>query len=259
MMQIEFCNHTHYFLGGSIFMAIRVTIWNEGRHEKNNEDVRKIYPKGMHNAIADGLSANNPDFVIKTATLDDVSCGLTDEIINDTDVLLWWAHMHHGEVPDELADKVSQAVLKGMGLIPLHSAHLSKPFVKLMGTSCTLRWREDDRERIWTVAPSHPIAQGIPDYFELPDEEMYGERFDIPNPDDIVFLGWFAGGEVFRSGCTFRRGLGNIFYFQPGHEMYPIYYNENILKILANAIRWAAPIYKVEELTCPNPEAPEKM
>jgi trehalose utilization protein len=231
-------------------MPINVTIWNEGRHEQKLENVKKVYPNGIHNAIADGLSVNE-DFIIRTATLDAPNCGLTDDILESTDVLLWWGHSAHNEVPDELAEKIHQAVLKGMGFIALHSSHYSKPFIKLMGTSCTLKWRDGDRERLWVVSPMHPIAQGLPEYIELPKEEMYGERFDIPTPDDIVFIGWFSGGEVFRSGCTFTRGYGKVFYFQPGHEEYPIYYDENIKRILTNAIRWAAPIIKREIIQSP--------
>lgn len=231
-------------------MSINVTIWNEGRHEKTIENVKSIYPNGIHNAIAEGLSVNE-DFIIKTATLDDPDCGLTDDILESTDVLLWWGHAAHNEVPDELVNKIHQAVLKGMGFIALHSSHYSKPFIKLMGTSCSLKWRDGDRERLWVVSPTHPIAQGLPENIELPQEEMYGEHFDIPKPDDTVFIGWFAGGEIFRSGCTFTRGYGKVFYFQPGHEEYPIYYDENIKKILTNAIRWAAPMKRKETISSP--------
>ena len=238
-------------------MSINVTIWNEGRNEKSNETAKKVYPNGLHNAIAEGLSVNE-DFIIKTATLDEPNCGLTDELLEETDVLLWWGHSAHKEVPDELAEKIHQAVLKGMGFIALHSSHFSKPFLKLMGTSCTLKWRNGDRERLWVVSPTHPIAIGLPEYIELPMEEMYGERFDIPKPDDTVFIGWFSGGEVFRSGCTFTRGYGKVFYFQPGHEEYPIYYDENIKRILANAIRWAAPITRREDFDCPYYNSLEK-
>jgi trehalose utilization protein len=141
-----------------------------------------------------------------------------------------------------VALKVKNRVLDGMGFIPLHSAHLCKPFVLLMGTVCRSKWREnDEKERIWVIEPSHPIAEGLPEYIELPQEETYGERFEIPTPDEIVFMSWFSGGEVFRSGCCWKRGLGKVFYFRPGHEEYPTYYREDITKILTNAVRWAAP------------------
>jgi len=81
---------------------------------------------------------------------------------------------------------------------------------------------------------------------------MYGEPFDIPAPEDTVFISWFAGGEVFRAGVTFRRGYGRIFYFQPGHETYPIYYDESIRLILRNAADWAAPTSRVKNIGCPH-------
>ena len=222
---------------------INVTIWHEYRHEKTHKEVSDIYPKGMHIALADGLTAQSAtDFAIRTATLDEPEHGLTDEVLNSTDVLTWWGHMAHGEVRDDIAEKVAKRVWEGMGLIVLHSGHFSKPFKRLMGTDCSLRWREaNDKERIWCVNPGHPIAQGLPDYFELPAEEMYGEYFGIPQPDDLVFVSWFTGGEVFRSGACWNRGQGKVFYFRPGHETYPSYHNPLIHKVLANSIRWAAP------------------
>jgi trehalose utilization protein len=239
-------------------MSIKVTIWNEYRHEKiSDHQASKVYPKGIHNAIKEALSVDNT-LEIQTASLDDPDCGLPDELLNSTDVLIWWGHSAHNEVPDALADKIQKAVLKGMGFIALHSSHESKPFMKLMGTSCTLKWRDNDRERLWNVNPSHPITNGIGEYFELPIEEMYGEFFDIPKPDELIFLAWFSGGEVFRAGCTFNRGYGKIFYFQPGHETNPIYYDENIKKILLNAVKWATPQIRRKELNCPNPPSLEK-
>ena len=184
------------------------------------------------------------DIEVRTATLDMPEHGLTEEVLADTDVLLWWGHMGHARVSDEIVDRVQKAVLGGMGLIVLHSGHHSKIFKRLMGTTCNLKWRDGARERIWTVKPNHPIAQGVEDGFLLEDEEMYGEAFDIPNPDDVIFMGWFNGGEVFRSGCTFTRGNGKIFYFQPGHETNPSYQNENVQKVIRNAVRWACPAAK---------------
>jgi trehalose utilization protein len=221
--------------------AIKVTVWNEGRHEKEHKEVAKVYPNGIHTVIADGLKAHGFTNV-RTATLDEPEHGLTDDVLANTDVLLWWGHMAHVDVSDEIVDKVHARVLEGMGLIVLHSGHFSKIFKRLMGSTCNLKWREEgEKERIWVVESGHPIAQGLGEYFELENAEMYGERFDIPAPDILVFLSWFEGGEVFRSGCCYHRGLGKIFYFRPGHETYPIYYNETIRKVLANAVSWAAP------------------
>ncbi len=200
----------------------RVTVWNEGRHEKTHAEVQKVYPNGMHTVIADHLKTQG--LTARTATLDDPEHGLTEAVLKDTDVLIWWGHMAHDQVKDEIVERVHKRVLEGMGLVVLHSGHFSKIFKKLMGTSCDLKWREaNERERIWVVDPSHPIAEGLGEYFEIPHEEMYGEHFDIPAPDTLVFVSWFQGGEVFRSGCCYQRGRGKIFYFRPGLESYPTY------------------------------------
>lgn len=238
---------------------IRVTVWNEGVHEKTNNEVAGVYPAGIHGCIKNFLSSQD-DMVIRTATLSQRRCGLSDEVLENTDVLIWWGHMAHDKVPDRLVEKIHKRVLGGMGLIVLHSGHHSKIFRALMGTTCNLSWRDDDRERIWTVNPSHPIAKGIPESFNIPNEEMYGERFDIPEPDELVFLGWFAGGEVFRSGCCWQRGLGKVFYFQPGHETNPTYHIKHVQRIIINAVRWAAPLNAIDEvLACPNvKETPEE-
>jgi trehalose utilization protein len=223
-------------------MTIRVTVWNEYRHElKATHPASKVYPDGIHGAIAQGLR-EEPGVEARTATLDQPDHGLTDEVLANTDVMIWWGHAHHGEVRDEIVDKVHLRVLEGMGLIVLHSGHYSKIFRKLMGTSCSLRWREaDERERIWVIEPGHPIANGLEPYFELPQEEMYGELFDIPAPDTLVFVSWFQGGDVFRSGCCYHRGRGKVFYFRPGHETYPTYFRPDIRRVIANAVAWAAP------------------
>ncbi|MGN7311722.1 ThuA domain-containing protein [Alkalicoccobacillus gibsonii] len=219
---------------------MKVTVWNENRHEQTNEKVQEVYPKGIHEAIADFLTKAGVD--TQTATLDEPEHGLTEEVLEQTDVLVWWGHVAHHEVSDEVVRRVQQRVLAGMGLIVLHSGHFSKIFKTLMGTSCDLKWREaNEKERLWVVQPNHPIADGVGEYIELEKEEMYGEHFDIPSPDELVFVSWFQGGEVFRSGCTFHRGMGKIFYFRPGHETYPTYYNKDIQQVIINAVKWAEP------------------
>ncbi len=223
-------------------MPINVTVWGENRHEKTHKEVAKIYPKGMHGAIADAL---NKDKELKaiTATLEQPEHGLTDKVLAKTDVLTWWGHAAHHEVEDAIVDRVQRRVLEGMGLIVLHSGHHSKIFKRLLGTSCDLTWREaGEKERLWMCNPGHAIAQGIKGtYFEIEHEEMYGEPFGIPNPDEVVFLSWFQGGEAFRSGVTYKRGAGKIFYFRPGHETYPTYHNADVQTVLKNAVKWAKP------------------
>ena len=227
---------------------IHVTVWNEYRHEKTNKDIAKLYPNGMHGTIAKYLKAQ-PGMAVHTATLDEPEHGLTEEALNSTDVLMWWGHMAHGEVSDAVVDRIHARVLDGMGLIVLHSAHFSKIFKKLMGTTCNLKWREiGEKERLWVVEHGHPIVDGIGEYIEIENTEMYGERFDIPQPDTLVFISWFAGGEVFRSGCCYHRGRGKVFYFRPGHETLPIYHHEDVLRVIANAVRWAAPVDGPEPL-----------
>jgi trehalose utilization protein len=220
---------------------IRVLIWNEGRHERSNPRVAELYPQGIHGALAIALS-NNPDLHIATATLDqDPEQGLDERRLENTDVLVWWGHMAHDAVRDNVVERVHRRIMAGMGLVALHSAHFSKIFRRLMGTSCDLKWREgNDREIVWVTSPGHPIAAGIEDHFILEREEMYGEHFDIPEPMETVFISNFSGGEVFRSGVTFTRGAGRIFYFRPGHETYPAYHNPNVLKVIENAVCWAA-------------------
>jgi trehalose utilization protein len=220
-------------------MTTRVTVWNEYRQERSDPSVRAIYPDGIHAAIADGL--RGAGFEVRTATLDEPEHGLTEAVLAETDVLTWWGHVAHDEVDDAIVDLVQQRVLQGMGLIVLHSGHFSRIFRRLMGTTCNLKWREaGEHERLWVVDPSHPIAEGLGEGFLIDHEEMYGEHFDIPAPDELVFVSWFQGGEVFRSGCAYRRGRGRVFYFRPGHETYPTYFNPDVRRVIANAARWAS-------------------
>ncbi len=222
-------------------MMTKVTVWNENRHEQKNPVVSEIYPKGIHGAIAEFLQEDN--YEVRTATLDEAEHGLTDEVLENTDVLVWWGHLAHHEVEDSIVEKVQQRVLDGMGLVVLHSGHFSKIFKKLMGTSCDLKWREaDEKERLWVVDPSHPIADGVGEYIELEKEEMYGEHFDIPAPDELIFTSWFEGGEIFRSGCVFKRGNGKVFYFRPGHETYPTYHNEQVQLVIKNGVKYVSPV-----------------
>jgi trehalose utilization protein len=237
---------------------IQVTVWGEFRHEKKNPKVAEIYPDGMHETIATFLKAD-AGVNVRTATLDEPEHGLGGTVLEETDVLVWWGHMAHGDVKDEIAEKVQRRVLEGMGLIVLHSGHYCKPFKRLMGTTCSLKWREaSDKERIWNIMPTHPITKGIGDYFEIPMEEMYGEPFGIPTPDELIFISWFTGGEVFRSGATWYRGHGRIFYFRPGHETYPTYHQQEVQQVITNAVHWAQPTVQIPDV-CPNSPALEPL
>lgn len=222
---------------------LRVTVWGEGRHEQTDPAVRGLYPRGMHEAVADAVREHLGDDVeVLTAVLDDPAQGLPDEVLERTDVLTWWGHVAHAEVDDPLVDRLQERVLGGMGLVVLHSGHHAKIFRRLMGTTCNLLWRNDgDRELVWTVDPTHPLAAGVPSPLVIDQQEMYGEHFDIPAPDELVFVSSFSGGEVFRSGCTFRRGHGKIVYFSPGDQDYPVYHHPGVRRVVANAVSWARP------------------
>jgi len=237
---------------------IRVLVWSEFRHEKENPKVAAIYPQGIHETIAQFLRKEK-DLEVATAWLDQPDHGLSEEILAATDVLIWWGHKAHGEVADSTVQMIKNHVLEGMGFIALHSAHYSKIFKALMGTTCSLQWREStDKERLWTIAPSHPIAAHLPQHFEIPAEEMYGEPFGIPEPEELIFISWFTGGEVFRSGATWRRGHGRVFYFRPGHETYPTYHQPEIQRVITNAVHWARPTVRIPD-TCPNAQPLEPL
>ncbi|TMD00777.1 MAG: trehalose utilization protein ThuA [Chloroflexi bacterium] len=221
---------------------LRVTIWNENVHERKDKSVMRIYPDGMHEAIAAGLRRElGATTSIRFATLEEPEHGLTEEVLSETDVLTWWGHSAHDQVTDEVVRRVHARVLEGMGIVALHSAHYSKIFRRLMGTTCALRWRSaegGERELVWTVNPAHPIAEGVPQPIVIPRHEMYGEFFDIPAPDELVFISSFEGGEVFRSGCCYYRGAGRAVYFSPGDQEFPVYHQPEIQRVIANCVRW---------------------
>jgi trehalose utilization protein len=241
---------------------LSVLIWDEA----SPHVPRAIYPEGLNGAIAMGLTELGGELIAaKTANLDDAAQGISDEALAETDVILWWGHARHAEVADETAIKVIEAIKQGVGFIALHSAHYSKVFRGLLHCTGDLKggWRETinpaDHEEITVCAPKHPIAQGIED-FVLPTEEMYGAPFDVPPYEVLVFQSHFPlGGEYFPSFCTTvglginplftsggnnsggqGKGAGRVFYFRPGHESYPTYFDANVKKILYNAVQWAA-------------------
>lgn len=223
---------------------LRVTMWNEFVHERELPEIRAVYPEGIHGCLRNFLEKEQ-DITVRCVTLDMPNQGITQALLDNTDVLIWWSHARQEDITDETVRLVRNAVHSGMGLVALHSAHFSRIMRDLLGTTMTLHWRHGDREKLWCIDPTHPIAQGVPACIDIPEEEMYGECFDIPRPDDIIFIGWFAGGQVFRSGVTFTRGRGKIFYFQPGHEEAPVYEHPDIQRIIVNAVRWAAPLCRL--------------
>jgi trehalose utilization protein len=242
-------------------MPIRVTVWHEYYHEKKHKEVAEIYPHGMHAVIKAGIEEYaGGEVTVRTVVQEDPEHGLTDDVLKNTDVIVWWGHMAHHLVDDKIAQKVANRVHEGMGMVALHSAHYSKPFKLLMGTPCHLKWREAaEKERLWVVAPGHPITAGLgKDYIELEHEEMYGEPFGIPQPEELIFVSWFEGGEIFRSGAVFRRGAGRIFYFRPGHETFRSYYHADVRRVIANGVKYVAPVAGVvSPLTgAPNIKAP---
>ncbi|MDR0495845.1 MAG: ThuA domain-containing protein [Treponema sp.] len=238
---------------------IKVTVWNEYGDEQKQPEVALVYPEGMHNAIAASLNRDG-EISAGVSIITDPEQGLSEKILGNTDVLIWWGHRHHDDVRDDLAKRVVENVQRGMGIVFLHSAHKSKPFMNLLGTSGSLGWREaGEKARVWTVSPNHPVALGLPPQFLLEHEEMYSEPFGVPEPESTVFVSWYEGGNVFRSGLAFRREYGKIFYFQPGHETYPIYHNAHVQKVISNAVKWAKPAVRMPSLDCPQMEALEKI
>jgi trehalose utilization protein len=236
-------------------MPVRCTVWGENIHEREDKVVARIYPEGIHGAIAHALR-QDPAIAPRTVVLQDPEHGCTKELLAETDVLIWWGHAEHEAVADAVVDRIVSSVWQGMGFIALHSAHFSKPFLRLMGSPCSLHWREaGERERLWVTHPTHPIARDLPAHFELETEEMYGEPFAIPEPLETIFISWFQGGEVFRSGVTYQRGAGRVFYFRPGHETYPTYHDANIQRVLRNAVQWASPRRRWEDV-CDAPNVP---
>jgi trehalose utilization protein len=208
---------------------MNVIVWTDLPHD--------IYASGLGEEVASAIREHT-DATVRCATIEDPGQGLDE--LEDIDVLVWWGHMRHDDVTDAHAAAVQEQVLRGMGLIALHASARSKPLLRLLGTTGTFKWREeDDRELIWPVDPAHPIAQGIGEVIALDAHEMYGEPFDIPAPDELVFISNFSGGEVLRSGCGWRRGRGRIFYFSPGHQTDPVYHHPAIRRVLGNAVGWA--------------------
>lgn len=218
---------------------MKVTIFTEFNASMESEEAKVSYPEGMNACLYDFISKEH-DVKMIVHSKDDDGSELTEEILKNTDVLIWWGHWYHGLVSDDVINMVADYVNRGMGFIALHSAHESKIFQKLVGTSGALSWREmGENERLWIIERNHPIVAGIEDtHIDIEHEEMYGEPFSIPAPDELVLISWFKGGEVMRSGCVFNRGYGKIFFFRPGHETLPTYKHAQVQRIVLNAIEY---------------------
>lgn len=222
----------------------RVLVWcDDARGRDLPPAAAALHPEGIAATVAGAvLEQLGSDARVATAGLEDAEQGLAEAALAACDVLVWWGHEQHEALADETAERVQRHVLAGMGLVVLHSGHHAKPFRRLMGTTCDLVYREGaDEELIWCLDPAHPIAAGVEQPIPVGRHEMYGEPFEIPTPDELVFVSAFSGGEVFRSGCCFRRGSGRIFYFSPGHESDPVYEHPQVRRVIGNAIRWARP------------------
>ncbi len=234
---------------------MQITVVCEQNGAMLSPEGKKAYPEGLGSCLKGMLEEAGHNVTLVTIG-EEGAAALTDEIIGGTDVMFWWGHWYHGKVSDEIVAKVADRALRGMGMVFLHSAHDSKIFKRLLGSSCSLKWREDgEHERLWCTDMTHPIARGLGEYIDIPREEMYGEPFDIPTPDELVYIGWFRGGEVFRGGCVFRRGAGKLFYFNPGHETYPTYKLPAVRQLLRQACAYVAPALPIKgEICCPHVE-----
>ncbi len=229
---------------------IRVTVWNEFEDEIRKPDILELYPGGVHEHIASFLRKEE-DMEVRTATFkDEIAFGIPDEVIDRTDVLILYSHMLQDMVSDERVQKVIDRVVnEGMGLIVLHSGLWNKLTQRLIGPGGYNGYREiRERERVWVVDQGHPIAKDLPIYFDFAHSEMYGEPATFPAPDELIFLSWYQGGEAARSGMTWRRGAGKIFYFSPGHARYDVMHSEYYQRVVINAVRWVAPTQKIEQI-----------
>jgi trehalose utilization protein len=213
---------------------LRVRVWCEGTAP------RAVYPNDVDGAVADHL-AKSPGVDVRRARLADPSAGLADEALDATDVLIWWGHLRHDEVPGARAEAVVKRVRAGkLGLIALHSSCASKPFKALMGMSCEPGgWREDGRpEHVKVVAPDHPIARGVVP-FTIPRSDMFAEPFEVPNPEAVVLVSSWDRGESVRSGLTWTIDKGRVVFLRTGHDAFPVLFHPSVRQVLANSTLWA--------------------
>lgn len=217
-----------------------VVVWSEGTAPK------EVYPNDINGAIAEGLKELK-GWEVVVANLSDPNQGLPDELLNRADVLIWWGHQRHDQVKDPLVSKIVKRVKEdGMGFISLHSSHFAKPNKALMGTACSWGAYVGDSTtlKVTVKDPGHPIAKGVKE-FTIVHNERYSDPYAVPTPQSVVFEGiaTLKDGKVDPSqqGFTWQIGKGKMFYFQPGHETNPVFYDANVGRIMINAVQWAAP------------------
>lgn len=215
--------------------ALRVLVWSEGTAPKN------VYPHDINTAIAEGLRRDQR-LDVRTASLSDPEQGLSDDALKQTDVLIWWGHLRHDQVhPDRVAAVVRRVRDEGMGFIATHSAHYSKPLKALLGTNCGWKggyFEDGSAVDLRVTAPRHPIARGISG-FRIPHTERYEGEFEVPKPDVLIFDGTYeVNGHTAWQGMVWSIGKGRVFYFQPGHESFPIYYQDEVRRVFENAAHW---------------------
>ncbi len=220
----------------------RVVVWAEGTAPDD-----KVYPQDVNTAIAEGLKQLGSRWQIEIAGLKDPEQGCSADSLQRCDVLIWWGHKKHGEVKDECVDRIVRRVRdEGMGFISLHSSHFAKPNKRLMNTACSWGAYVIDGCKLKVVVrqPGHPIAKGLKDFI-LPQVERYSEPYAVPDPEAVPFEGVYVypdgKEEKTRVGLCWTIGKGRMFYFAPGHETYRDFYLEEVRRLLANAVEWAAP------------------
>lgn len=274
---------------------VRVVVWDEQQPKQ-----RGAYPNFLGNQIASYLK-KQPGLSVKSVRMNDPEQGLSSEVLDNCDVLIWWGHRRQQEITPETGQALVERIRAGqLSLIALHSAHWSTPFMEAMNArsrdDALAKLPEADRGRatfelihpfkdkykppkrddsptpraeystaadgapriklylpnscfpavradgmpshVTAVLPNHPIARGIPAKFTILHTEMYDEPFHVPAPDQVVFEEHWDAGEHFRTGMVWKLGRGKVFYFRPGHETYPVYFEPYPLKILDNAVRW---------------------
>lgn len=271
---------------------VRVVVWDERQPSQ-----KEAYENFLGNAIADFLRGED-GLAVQSVTIDDPEQGISQAVLDNCDVLIWWGHKRQSEILPEAGKRIVERISSGkLHLIALHSAHWSTPFVEAMneitrrrtvatGTAksdityvpppkqytvprydtrltpftiarkfpdgrqnlevhlpycCFPAYRNDGKpSHVKILQKGHPITKGIPHEFQISRTEMYDEPFHVPEPDDVILEERWATGEWFRSGMLWRLGKGIVFYFRPGHETFPVYKEQFPLKILSNAVRWAA-------------------